>query len=121
MPGADWWDEAIDREFEEIDALRWLVTQLRGHSLHIDGKQWWSLPLSVLSPYPAQTPLEAILASYRKYKAHMELRHGGDHTTRLETIPGAISERGEVRQEAGDGAVDGGVPGEQASTEVHSS
>lgn len=114
MPGADWWDEeaevnyvtpgpkVIGRyvliEVEEAQALKWLVTQLRGHSLHIDGKQWWSLPHTVLSPYPTRTPLEAILVAYRKHKAVKGLRDGGDYSACPAAVPGAVSERGEVQQ-----------------------
>jgi hypothetical protein len=66
--------EEVTTEFltdliEKAEAFDWLMTQMRGHSLHMDGKQWWSLPVGTLSKYPARTPQEAVAAAYAQYQS----------------------------------------------------
>ena len=72
MPGEDPWD------IDQREALEWLVSQMRGHSLWMDGTMDWSLPHSVLSGVRGRTALEAVTAAYARYKARygQELRHG---------------------------------------------
>lgn len=64
LPSAD---ETL-REKRVTDALEWLVEQMRGSDLWMDGTMHWSLPHRALSNIRARTALEAILVAYERSK-----------------------------------------------------
>lgn len=59
---------ALSETSRKAEMFDWLMTQMTGHSLHMDGKRWWSLPCAALSKYPSKRPQEAVEAAYAQYQ-----------------------------------------------------
>lgn len=58
--------EVLEKKAAMFD---WLMSQMRGSGLHIDGTDVWSLPLNVLSRYRTRKPDEACRAAYAQYQS----------------------------------------------------
>jgi hypothetical protein len=69
--GMDVWEvpdaKAAGERERRLQALEWLLKQLRGTNLRMDGTCDWSLPHNVLSGIRAPTALDAILEAKRRY------------------------------------------------------
>jgi hypothetical protein len=64
---SDVWDPWKANDTEMVQTFVWLLKQLRGTNLRMDGTCDWSLPHNVLSGIRAPTALDAILEAKRRY------------------------------------------------------
>lgn len=65
MPIDDPWDVADKSDYE------WLISQMSGRDLWMDGTSYWHLPHSVLSGIRARTALEAIREARARYESQV--------------------------------------------------
>jgi hypothetical protein len=135
MVGQDWWDEEAEpAEYTAngqkwVDVLRdahlfqWLLNQLSGKDLWMDGTMHWSLPVSVFAGIRARTSLEAVQMAYDRYKSiyGKELSRGGADEARDQTIPEAVQDQAQAEVPGSGGDAAGSVQGIKASSEVRSS
>lgn len=52
---------------EKADLFEWLMSQMRGKSLHMDGTAYWHMPGSTLWGVRARSPQEAVAASKARH------------------------------------------------------